>query len=140
MFQADGDGNDDPSSAGTADLACQRVRAYFASQREQLKEHKEQLKEVAALTVVERHIRERLERFGEEVSPALYRLRHTNGQVGKCPRWLLHQHQSHARPGVESRGVGNKATIAEGLVGDVTTGRLSDDHHVALVAASVLML
>ncbi len=55
MFQADGDGNDDPSSAGTADLACQRVRAYFASQREQLKRQ-----EVAALTVVERHIRERL--------------------------------------------------------------------------------
>jgi len=45
----------DPTAAGTADRARRRVRAYFQSLRDQLC-----VQEVAALTVVDTHVRERV--------------------------------------------------------------------------------
>ena len=55
MFRSDDDIDDNSSSNGTADAARTRVRSYFAGLREQLNRQ-----EVAALTVVDTHIRERL--------------------------------------------------------------------------------
>ena len=87
MFRSDDDSDDNSSSNGTADAARTRVRSYFAGLREQLNRQ-----EVAALTVVDTHIRERLcaiRQQEEDIATILSQVRLTLSESFEKLKWYL---------------------------------------------------